>query len=209
MRVEASRLHPPPGRVTVPPAPDDGNARASWKRCRRRRLGGCAKRPRARMVARSGSGGASAVRADRRRTVSCHVRRMADFGSFMPILLVGVRWRWAIGWVCKPEVAGSSPARSIKYLQIALFCCPQGRNSGETTCPRLGLTPRNPARSRKFPQVVLPADQTGGHLVCRRGQSCLQGFPGRQQRHPAHIPRQNHGRRSSLSGLSPQRLACS
>jgi uncharacterized glyoxalase superfamily protein PhnB len=31
----------------------------------------------------------------------------------MPILSVGVRWGRVIGWVCKPEVAGSIPARSI------------------------------------------------------------------------------------------------
>jgi uncharacterized protein len=38
--------------------------------------------------------------------------KRGDFGSVMPILLIGVRCR-AIGWVCKPEVVGSSPARSI------------------------------------------------------------------------------------------------
>jgi hypothetical protein len=39
--------------------------------------------------------------------------RTGDFGSIMPILSVGVRWSRAIGRVCKPEVAGSSPARSM------------------------------------------------------------------------------------------------
>ena len=37
---------------------------------------------------------------------------MADYDSAMPILSVGVRWGRAIDWVCKPEVAGSIPARS-------------------------------------------------------------------------------------------------
>jgi len=37
----------------------------------------------------------------------------ADLGSVVPILSVGVRWGRAIGWVCKPEAAGSNPARSI------------------------------------------------------------------------------------------------
>ena len=37
----------------------------------------------------------------------------ADFGSVMPILSVGVRWGRTIGWVCKPEVTGSIPVRSI------------------------------------------------------------------------------------------------
>jgi hypothetical protein len=31
----------------------------------------------------------------------------------MPILSVGVRWGRAIGWVCKPEVTGSIPVRSM------------------------------------------------------------------------------------------------
>jgi hypothetical protein len=64
-------------------------------------------------VAYSGSGGASAVRADRRTTGSGDVRRKAEFGSVMPILSICVRWGRAIGWVCKPEVTGSIPVRSI------------------------------------------------------------------------------------------------
>jgi hypothetical protein len=37
----------------------------------------------------------------------------ADFGSVMPILSVDVRRCRPIGWVCKPEVTGSIPVRSI------------------------------------------------------------------------------------------------
>jgi hypothetical protein len=64
-------------------------------------------------VAHVGTGGASAVRADRRRTVSGDVRQKAEYGSVMPILLVRVRLGRAIGWVCKSEVTGSIPVRSI------------------------------------------------------------------------------------------------
>ena len=48
----------------------------------------------------------------------------ADFGSVMPILSIRVRWGRAIGWVCKPEGAGSSPARSIaqKWLICRKIC---------------------------------------------------------------------------------------
>jgi hypothetical protein len=71
-------------------------------------------------VAHVGTGRASAVRADRCRTVSGDVRQKAEYGSVMPILSVGVRWGRAIGWLCKSEAAGSNPARSISrkiYLQ--------------------------------------------------------------------------------------------
>jgi hypothetical protein len=36
--------------------------------------------------------------------------RAGDFGSVTPILSVGVSWRRAIGWVCKPEVTESFSA---------------------------------------------------------------------------------------------------
>jgi hypothetical protein len=59
----------------------------------------------------------AAVRARCERTAvePCQVTfdEKADFGSVMPILLVGVRWGRVIGWVCKSEAAGSNPARSI------------------------------------------------------------------------------------------------
>ena len=34
-------------------------------------------------------------------------------GSTTPVSFVGVGWCLVLGWVCKPEVAGSIPARSI------------------------------------------------------------------------------------------------
>jgi len=64
------------------------------------------------IVAHVGTGRASAVRADCRRTVSVTFGEIAEYGSVMPILSVCVRWRRAIGWVCKPEVTGSIPVRS-------------------------------------------------------------------------------------------------
>jgi hypothetical protein len=67
-----------------------------------------------------------AVRARCERTAVEHCQEMVDgktdFGSVMPVLSVGVRWGRAIGWVCKPEGAGSNPARSTsKVLQISIF----------------------------------------------------------------------------------------
>jgi hypothetical protein len=60
---------------------------------------------------------APAVRARCERTAVQRCRATfddkADFGSAMPILSVAVRWGRVIGWVCKPEGAGSNPARSI------------------------------------------------------------------------------------------------
>jgi hypothetical protein len=44
---------------------------------------------------------------------------MAEYGSVMQILLVCVRWGRAIGWVCKPEVTGSIPVRSIFFGRYA------------------------------------------------------------------------------------------
>jgi hypothetical protein len=41
-----------------------------------------------------------------------------DFGSAMPFLSIDVMWGRAIGRVCKPEVAGSSPTRSIKTCKL-------------------------------------------------------------------------------------------
>jgi len=41
----------------------------------------------------------------------------SEFGLAMPVLLVAVRWRLVSGWVCKPEVTGSIPVRSIADLQ--------------------------------------------------------------------------------------------
>ena len=59
----------------------------------------------------------TAVRARCERTAveRCQVAfgEKADFGSVMPILSVGVRWGRVIDWVCKPEVTGSIPVRSI------------------------------------------------------------------------------------------------
>jgi hypothetical protein len=54
------------------------------------------------------------ARCERTAVEPCQVTfdEMAEFGSVMQILLVSVRWGRAIGWVCKPEVAGSIPARS-------------------------------------------------------------------------------------------------
>jgi hypothetical protein len=61
---------------------------------------------------------APAVRARCERTAVKRCRASfagpADFGSVMPILSVGVRWGRAIGWVCKPEVTGSIPVRSME-----------------------------------------------------------------------------------------------
>jgi hypothetical protein len=37
----------------------------------------------------------------------------AEFGSVMLILSIAVSWSRVIGWICKPEAAGSNPARSI------------------------------------------------------------------------------------------------
>jgi hypothetical protein len=45
---------------------------------------------------------------------------MAEYGSVMPILSVGVRWGRAIGRVCKPEATGSIPVCSIG--ESAYFC---------------------------------------------------------------------------------------
>jgi hypothetical protein len=41
----------------------------------------------------------------------------ADYGSVMAILFTGVRRGRVVHWVCKPEVTGSIPVRSIADLQ--------------------------------------------------------------------------------------------
>jgi hypothetical protein len=38
----------------------------------------------------------------------------------MPILLIAVRWRRVIGWVCKPEVTGSIPVRSTPRKPVLM-----------------------------------------------------------------------------------------
>jgi hypothetical protein len=55
------------------------------------------------------------ARCERTAVEPCQVTfdQMAEYGLVTPILLVRVRWRRAIGWVCKSEAAGSNPARSI------------------------------------------------------------------------------------------------
>jgi hypothetical protein len=40
----------------------------------------------------------------------------------MPILSIRVRWGRAIGWVCKPEVTGSIPVRSISRKNLFAGC---------------------------------------------------------------------------------------
>jgi len=69
---------------------------------------------------------AAAVRARCERAVVelCRMtfERELEFGSVMRILLVRVRRGRVLGWVCKPEGAGSSPARSIsKALQMGIL----------------------------------------------------------------------------------------
>ena len=64
---------------------------------------------------------AAAVRAGCERTAvePCQVTfdEMAEYGSVMPIVSVGVRWGRVIDWVCKPEVTGSIPVRSMAHLK--------------------------------------------------------------------------------------------
>ncbi len=61
---------------------------------------------------------APAVRARCERTAvqRCRARfvKRRDLRLAMPILWVGVRRGRAIGWLCKPEVTGSIPVRSIR-----------------------------------------------------------------------------------------------
>jgi hypothetical protein len=85
-----------------------------------------------------------------------------------------VRWRLASGWVCKPEVAGSIPARSIKILQIGIFVAsadliaiqPHGCGSRYQRVKA--------ARSRKYTVAVAPAEQAGVHRV---SQPDCRDFP--------------------------------
>jgi hypothetical protein len=62
------------------------------------------------------------VRAWCERTVveRCQVTfgKTPEYALVMPMLLVGVRWGRAIGWVCKSEAAGSNPARSISRKPV-------------------------------------------------------------------------------------------
>ena len=51
-----------------------------------------------------------------------------DLGSSMPILSVRVRWGRPIDWVCKPEVTGSIPVRSINPCKSALFVVSMGES---------------------------------------------------------------------------------
>jgi hypothetical protein len=57
--------------------------------------------------------------------LSTGVRRRSPrrliFASVMPLLLTGVRWGRIIGSVCKPEVTGSIPVRSINTCKLALL----------------------------------------------------------------------------------------
>jgi hypothetical protein len=78
------------------------------------------------------------------------------------------------GTFCKPEVAGSIPARSIKYLQIDIFCCLYRRDFDPTARPWRGLKPVKAARSRECPVAASPADQAGVHRVT--GPDC-RDFP--------------------------------
>jgi hypothetical protein len=67
------------------------------------------------------------ARCERTAVEPCQVTfdEMAEFGSVMPILSIGVRWGRAIGWVCKPEVTGSIPVRSTfgNLLTSRSFLC--------------------------------------------------------------------------------------
>jgi hypothetical protein len=71
---------------------------------------------------------ASPVRARCERTAVERCRMTFDergaIGSVMPILSVGVEQRQAIGWVCKPKVAGSIPPGTLhsqkSLLQVFL-----------------------------------------------------------------------------------------
>jgi hypothetical protein len=104
-------------------------------------------------VAQFDSSGASAVRADPRRTLSRDVRRSGRMWLSRADSVGRCQVGSAIGWVCKPEVTGSIPVRSMHYLQISTFCCPNGRIRGRTACPRLRLVPAKPACLRKFPHA--------------------------------------------------------
>ena len=104
----------------------------------RRALGGPQERPE-RMVAHLGSGRASTVRADRRRTVSGDVRRERQFRFSHAV---------SIGWVCKPEVAGSIPARSIAKVAANGGFLARRRSSLSHSRPVIGngLETRHPGR---------------------------------------------------------------
>jgi hypothetical protein len=122
-------------------------------------------------VAHSGSGRASAVRADCRRTVSDAVRHNGRFGSVTPILSVGVRSCRAIGWVCKPEVTGSIPVRSMqeKPRVPGLFLFSAGRESSRVR-PRVTPVSRR-ARARQAQRGRDRARPRRGE-PSRRRQAC-------------------------------------
>jgi hypothetical protein len=83
------------------------------------------------------------ARCERTGVERCRARldEKGDFGSAMPILLVGVRWSWAVEWLCKPEVTGSIPVRSIEKgpANAGVF-------SFLGTCPRAAVVTRRGVR---------------------------------------------------------------
>jgi hypothetical protein len=109
------------------------------------------------IVAHVGTGRASAVRADRCRTVSGDVRQIAEYGSVMPILSVGVRWGRAIGWVCKSEAAGSNPARSISEKSHLQDFSRLGFHHRQQRCERGASGP---------PIAVEPSQVRSSHGAC-------------------------------------------
>jgi hypothetical protein len=100
------------------------------------------------------------ARCERTAVEPCQVTfdEMAEFGSVMPILSTGVGWGRAVGWVCKPEVAGSSPARSITYLQISPFVL-SGKARSWGNC--MSAPPAEACETRLWPQI--PAGLSSGH----------------------------------------------
>jgi hypothetical protein len=70
----------------------------------------------------------------------------ASFGSVMPILSIDVRWGRVIAWVCKPEVTGSIPVRSIdmKPCKRGAFVVLGGRRKGGVVTRNRGRLPDHP-----------------------------------------------------------------
>ena len=126
----------------------------------------------------------------------CRVRsaEKGEFGSVMPILLVRVRWGRAIGRVCKPEVAGSSPARSINPCKTDDLLSAPNEVAASTASPASVLRPQKPACGHKFPVVDLPAEEDRRSVRCQSDNDVFAGtfvrVGNKPAAHPAHIPRE-------------------
>jgi hypothetical protein len=113
---------------------------------------------------------------------------MGDLGSVMPIPSVRVRLGRPIGWVCKPEVTGSIPVRSIKSLQTGPFLLSRWARAW-SSCSSTATA--EAGETRLYPQT--PASLTAGRpqTALTRSRSnylYLQGFLQARYRTAARIP---------------------